>query len=74
MVDNYNRCVPAYYKGFQEFADVAHIKDHCARELMLIAFGYRLVEWIIDAGSPEEKEAHIKTLQKIYEMENFIKV
>jgi len=28
-----------------------------------------LVEWFLDAETPEEKEYHIKTLQKIYEIQ-----
>lgn len=77
MVEYYHRCIPAYYKGFSEHADIAHIKDNCVYELMLLKFGYRLVEWIMDAGSgnklqdtDNEKMLHIHTLQKIFEIKN----
>ncbi len=70
MVDYYRRCVPAYYKGFSEYVDISHISDHCVRELILIMFGYRLVEWYKFAKTSDEKEVQLNTLQKIYEMGN----
>lgn len=68
MVEYYHRCIPAYYKGFGEYADVSGITDHCIRELILILFGYRLIEWYLNAESPDEKKLHLDTLQQIYEM------
>lgn len=68
MVAYYQACVPAYYKGFSEYADVSHISDHCIREFILLLFGYRLVEWYKFAESPEEKKQHLDALQKIYEI------
>jgi hypothetical protein len=68
MVEIYNRCVPAYYRGFGEYADVSHIKEHFTKELILFMFGYRLVEWYLNADEPEEKKLHLDTLQRVYEM------
>ena len=68
LIENYKRCVPAYYKGFSVYVDVSHITDNCVRELILILFGYRLVEWYKFAASSDEKGLHFNTLQKIYEM------
>ena len=71
MVEYYKRCVPAYYRGFSEYADISHIADiigNCVRELILVLFGYRLVEWFKFAESPEDKAMRLDTLQKIYEM------
>lgn len=75
MVEYYNRCIPAYYKGFSEYTDISHISDHCVYELILFMFGYRLVEWYLNAGlgnelqvAEDEKKLHLNTLQKIYEM------
>ena len=70
MVGYYQKCIPAYYRGFSEYADVSHISDHCIRELILMMFGYRLVEWYKFAESPEDRILHINTLQKIYELRN----
>ncbi|MBT2761484.1 aminoglycoside phosphotransferase family protein [Paenibacillus sp. ISL-20] len=77
MVEYYHRCIPAYYKGFSEYADISHITDNCVYELILLMFGYRLVEWYMDAGSAnklqetdDERTLHIHTLQKIFEIRN----
>lgn len=70
MIEYYQNCIPAYYRGFSEYADVSHISDHCIYELILIMFGYRLVEWYKFAESPEHKLMHLNTLQQIYEMRN----
>ncbi len=68
MVEYYQRCVPAYYKGFSEYADISPIANHCIYELILLMFGYRLVEWYLHTEDDNEKKAHADTLQKIYEM------
>jgi hypothetical protein len=77
MVEYYRRCIPAYYKGYSEYADISHITDNCVYEMILLMFGYRLVEWCMNAGSgnklqetDEERTLHIHTLQRIYEMRN----
>ncbi|WP_042144540.1 aminoglycoside phosphotransferase family protein [Paucisalibacillus sp. EB02] len=68
MVEYYQRCVPAYYKGFLEYAEVSPIADHCVYELILLVFGYRLVEWYLHTEDDGEKKNHVHTLQKIYEI------
>jgi thiamine kinase-like enzyme len=68
MVEYYQRCVPAYYKGFSEYAPVTRIADHCVYEIILLVFGYRLVEGYLHTEADDEKTKHAHTLQKIYEM------
>ncbi|GGH15479.1 aminoglycoside phosphotransferase family protein [Paenibacillus segetis] len=68
MVEYYQRCVPAYYKGFSEYADVSPIADHCVYELILLVFGYRLVEGYLHKEDDDEKMKCVHMLQKIYEM------
>jgi len=68
MIEYYQKCIPAYYRGFSEYADVSHISDHCIYELIIVMFGYRLVEWYKFAESTEDKSMHLNTLQKIHEM------
>lgn len=68
MVEYYQRCVPAYYKGFSEYADVSHIADHCVYEMILLVFGYRLVGSYLHTEDADEKTNLVLTLQKIYEM------
>ncbi|WP_168123695.1 aminoglycoside phosphotransferase family protein [Paenibacillus sp. HB172176] len=70
MVECYQRCVPAYYKGFAEYADVSPFADDCVYEMILLAFGYRLVEWYLHTEDEVEKKKHGDTLQKIYEMKS----
>ena len=68
MVEYYRKCVPAYCRGFSEYADITHITDLYIRERTILHFGYRLVECYLDADSDDKKELQINTLQKIYEM------
>jgi len=71
MHDRYHRCVPAYYKGFSEYADITEFSDTCIFEMALLMYGYRLVGWYIDASKANldwAKELNLNTMQKIYEM------
>ncbi|MDR2589571.1 MAG: aminoglycoside phosphotransferase family protein [Oscillospiraceae bacterium] len=70
MVENYQRCITAYYKGFSEYLDESDIKDNCILEFILALFGYRFIEWYINAETLEEKTLYINTLQKIYEIKS----
>ena len=70
MVEYYQRCVPAYYRGFSEFADAPPLVDHCVYELILLMFGYRLVEWYLHEEDDETKAQHLQTLEQIYKMKN----
>jgi len=70
MVEYCRKCIPAYYKGFSEYVDMSHISDHCVYELILVMFGYRLVEGFKFAESPKDQSTHLNTLQKIHEMRN----
>ena len=68
MEHNFRRCVEAYYKGFSEYADAPYISENCVYELILLKFGYRIIEWYKFSDSPEEKTMALKNLQKIYEI------
>ena len=68
MVENYHRCVRAYYAGFSEYADISHIFEHCIYEMILLMFGYRLVEGCKFSETSDEKTLCLDMLQKIYEM------
>lgn len=71
MVEYYQRCIPAYYKGFSEYADVSPIADHCVFEMILLVFGYRLVEGYLHADEDDEKTKVLQTFQKIHEIKAF---
>jgi thiamine kinase-like enzyme len=68
MVALYNRCVPAYRQGFSQYADISGFENLYVWERMVLHFGYRLIEWYLNAETPENKKQHLDTLQKIYEM------
>ena len=70
MLENYRRCIPAYYKGFSEYQNVDKITDDCVYEFILALFGYRLIEWYLGAETPAEKELHIETLEQVYQMKD----
>jgi len=68
MVEYYRKCVPAYYRGFSEYANVSRIGDDCVREMILVNLGYRLVSWFMKADTPESRALQIDTLQQIHDM------
>lgn len=68
MVEYYHRSIRAYYAGFSEYADISQLSDPCVYEMILIKFGYRIVEDYKFTKSPHEKTLFLNTLQKIYEM------
>ena len=68
MPELYSKCIPAYIKGFSEYADISNITSLYIYERIVMHYGYRLVEWYLNAESPEEKVLHIDALHAIYEM------
>ena len=62
LEENYRRCIPAYYRGLGAIGE--GIADHAIREHILMMFGYRLVEWFLDA-SGAERDLHRRTLEII---------
>lgn len=70
MFELYQRCIPAYYNGFSEYTKGFSVDDHCVHELILLMFGYRLVEWYLHTENDEEKLKHVQTLLKLYEMKS----
>ena len=69
ITEYYQKCVPAYYEGFLEKADISHIKDYCIYDLIRVMFGHKIVNWFLhEAESPEEKKRYIDWLQEIYEI------
>lgn len=44
--------------------------DHCVYEMILLVFGYRLVEGYIHTDDDDEKTNLVRTLQNIYKMKD----
>lgn len=68
MLEYYQRCVPAYYKGLSEYMDVSQMDKHYIYELILLLFGYRLVRGYQFAESEAARVLCLRTLEQIYEM------
>lgn len=64
----YRRLVPAYYGGLSEYIDISAIEDLCIQEMVLIKFGYRILQEYMFTQSADKKSQQITALQKIYEM------
>ncbi len=62
------RLIPAYVKGFSEHIEIPQEFNKYVWELILIMFGYRIVQNHMFTESPAAKEEQVKRLQKIYEM------
>jgi thiamine kinase-like enzyme len=62
----YEKCVPAYYEGLSEHMDVSHIEKSWIKEMILMMYGYRLVEWYKFSESQEDKAFHLSVLENIY--------
>lgn len=71
MAEYYQRCVPAYYRGFAEYAgEIAPLDGHCVFEFILLVFGYRMVEGYLLSEEDDEKAENLRTLEKIYELKS----
>ncbi len=70
MIEYYHRCVRAYYLGFSEYTDISQFSDPCIYEMILIKFGYRLIEDYKFTEAPPDRIQFLNILQKIYEMKD----
>jgi thiamine kinase-like enzyme len=60
------RLIPAYYRGISEYMDISGIKDRFIREMILIKFGYRMVQAFMFAENASESEEAVQALQKVF--------
>ncbi|MBE5965405.1 MAG: GNAT family N-acetyltransferase [Lachnospiraceae bacterium] len=68
--ENYRRLVPAYLKGLSEYMVVPAVEEMYTLEMILIKFGYRIIQEYIFSETADEKFWSLNALQKIYEMNN----
>lgn len=59
------KLVPAYYKGLSEEMDLGAVGDFCLREMILIKFGYRMLQAFMVSPSPDVKARQVAALRKI---------
>lgn len=62
----YHRLVPAYCKGLSEYIDIPQIDNLYIPELMLMKFGYRMVQEHMFTQSTQVKQQQELALQKVY--------
>lgn len=69
MLDEYfRRFIPAYFKGFSQFADIPVTESRIIWEMIIIKFGYRIVQTHMFTDSDDDRTESINRLQKIYEL------
>lgn len=66
--ENYNRLVPAYLKGLLEYIDIPDVDDLCIIEMILIKFGYRMMQEYMFSETHDEENWGMNALQRIYEI------
>ncbi len=68
LLDYYNRLIPAYFKGLSESidADVLPIQHPMIWEMIVIKFGYRVLQDYMFTTSDDVKYASVERLQKIH--------
>ena len=66
--ENYNRLVPAYLKGITEYMDIPIVDKTHIFELILIKFGYRMMQERMFSQTWDNKNWGVNALQKIYEI------
>jgi predicted N-acetyltransferase YhbS len=66
--ENYHRLIPTYLKGISEYMDISSLEEMYILEMILVKFGYRMMQEYMFSESPEEKSWGMNALQKIYEL------
>lgn len=65
--ENYNRLVPAYLKGLSEYLDLPVIEEMYILDMILIKFGYRMMQEYMFSETRDAECWGLNALQKIYE-------
>ncbi len=71
--ENYNRLVPAYLKGLKEYIDIHDIDKMCIFEMILIKFGYRMMQERMFSETFDKGNWGMNALLKVYEIMNSMK-
>lgn len=67
MVELFKKCIPAYCKGFQRYAELTEPMEQNIYDMILMNFGYRLVEGYLEAEGDEDSEEARKEKNEIVE-------
>lgn len=66
--DYYRRLIPAYRRGLSPYINLPPVEDSCVWELILLKFGYRILQSYLFSEAPDVKQQAADRLQKLYEM------
>lgn len=66
----YRSLIPAYYRGLSEYMDISTVENFYVREMIIIKFGYRILQEYMFSQSSDVKNQQITALQKIYDMKD----
>lgn len=66
--ENYNRLIPAYLNGVMEYMDIPDIDEMYILEMILIKFGYRMMQERMFSETFDKKNLGMSALQKIHEI------
>lgn len=72
MVEYFRTCTKAYLQGFSQYVDINVNVLQTVHDIILLMFGYRLVESYKFASNQSEKMLAKEALQSIYEMREYI--
>ena len=72
MVEYFKTCVVAYVRGFSQYVDIKVNAFKVVYYIILLMFGYRLVESYKFASDESEKALAKQSLQSIFDMQNYI--
>lgn len=67
-LDYYGRLIPAYLRGFSEYADIPAIDNDYIWKMLVIKFGYGPVGRYLAAQSAQEKALEIAALEKVWNL------
>lgn len=65
-----HRLIPAYHRGLYEYMDISTIEDFYIQEMIVIKFGYRILQKYMFSKSSDVKNQQITLLQGIYDMKD----
>jgi hypothetical protein len=68
--ENYNRLIPAYLKGIMEYMNIPNIDDISIFEMILIKFGYRMMQERMFSEAFDKNNWGINALLKVNEIMN----
>jgi thiamine kinase-like enzyme len=66
--DYYRRLIPAYRRGLSPYMALPAPENSCIWEMMVLKFGYRILQSYLFAEAPDVKQQAADRLQKLYEM------